>query len=171
VSERFILWVGISLVALAVIVSTALVPGRGAAGDSPSEAPPVARSLAARVPAGQVATAIRFSRVESAGGGLRPGDVIDVYTHFPERALDGGPFTRLLLGSRPVYAAVPDNDFVSVTLVVSPEEAILLQNALQIGARPFAVLRSAKGEPSNSTPVSINDEYLASWIQQVGSSR
>jgi hypothetical protein len=171
VNERSLLYVGIALVVLALFATTAIVPGRGGSGEASSPSTPVSGNLSARVPAGQVATAIRLSRVESAGGAIRSGDLIDLYSYFPERSTDAGPFTRVLLSDKQVYAAVPDNDSESVTLVVSPDEAILLQNALQIGARPFAVIRSGRGGPPAAAPASISDENLATWITQVGSGR
>jgi hypothetical protein len=129
-----------------------------------------ARSLSGRIPAGQVATALRFGRVESVGGRIRAGDTVDVYAFYPERA-SGGAATRVLMREKLVYTASESPDAISLTLAMPTDEAVRLQDALLAGARPYAVLRSGRGMSERAAPESFGDDSLSSWITQVTESR
>jgi hypothetical protein len=112
-----------------------------------------------------------LGRVESIGGVIRAGDVIDVYAFFTERATGGVASTRVLMREKLVYAANSSPDALSVTLALPPDEATLLQDALQLGARPYAVLRSSRGMAGREAPNGFQDDALASWIASVSESR
>jgi hypothetical protein len=118
-----------------------------------------------------VATALRLGRVESVGAAIRAGDIIDVYAFVPERATGGAAATRVLMRQKLVYAMSQNADATSITLALPPEEAALLQDSLQIGARPYAILRSSRGAPSAEAPSGFEDDALASWIASVSASR
>ena len=164
---------GIGLLLLALAATAIALNPRPSTSNSPVESELIGTqpNLSARVPAGQVATALRLSRTEGAAGAIRPGDTIDVYAFFPQRATGGAPSTRVLLREKLVYAATQEMDLQSVTLVMPPQEAVLLQDALQIGARPYATIRSSKGMPVNEAPVVFGDEALAAWIARLGAGR
>ena len=82
---------GVALLCLAILatgVTLGLQPPRFQGNDdSPTDdsaSPP--RPLSARIPPGQVATALRLGSVESVAGAIRAGDTIDVYAFLPDRA-------------------------------------------------------------------------------------
>jgi hypothetical protein len=171
-TARLPLLVGLGLLFIALIATglslnrrlPRLVPGEVEV-TSPS------RSLSARIPSGQVAASLRLGRVESIGGAIRAGDVIDVYAFFTERATGGVASTRVLMREKLVYAASANPDAVSITLALPPEEAALLQDALQIGTRPYAILRSSRGMAGREAPNGFQDDALAPWIARVSESR
>jgi hypothetical protein len=129
-----------------------------------------ARSLSGRIPAGQVATALRFGRVESVSGRIRAGDTVDVYAFYSERA-GAAATTRVLMREKLVYTASESPEAISLTLAMPPDEAVSLQDALLAGARPYAVLRSGRGLSQRAAPESFGDDSLSSWITQVAESR
>jgi Flp pilus assembly protein CpaB len=141
-----------------------MLSGRPPRQDTNEGARPSSVALSARVPPGQVATALRVSRSEGVAGALRPGDTIDVLMAFTDRASGVSPTTRVLMREKLVYAVALEGDVQSVTLVMPPEEALLLQDALQVGARPYLVLRSAAGLGGAEAPFALSDEALSAWI-------
>jgi hypothetical protein len=171
-TARVPLLVGLGLLFLALL-ATSLSLNRRLPRSVPgeAEAPNPARTLSARIPSGHVAAPLRLGRVESIGGVIRAGDVIDVYAFFTERATGGGASTRVLMREKLVYAASANPESASITLALPPEEATLLQDALQLGARPYAVLRSSRGMAGREAPDGFQDEALASWIARVSESR
>jgi hypothetical protein len=171
-TARAPLLVGLGLLFLALL-ATSLSLNRRLPRSVPGEAEGTnpARSLSARLPSGQVAAPLRLGRVESIGGVIRAGDVVDVYAFFTERATGGVPSTRVLMRQKLVYAVSSNPDAVSITLALPPQEATVLQDALQLGARPYAVLRSSRGMDGREAPDGFQDDALASWIARVLESR
>ena len=51
-----------------------------------------------------------------------------------------------------------------MTLAVTPHQALLLQQATQLGARPFAVLRASQGETASASQEMLTDQDLIAWL-------
>ena len=165
------LLVGAGLLLSALLATAVMLSARPSRLDATDDPRPSVVALSARVPPGQVATALRVSRSEGVAGALRPGDTIDVLAAFADRVSGGSPSTRILMREKLVYAVALEGDIQSVTLVMPPEEALLLQDALQIGARPYLVLRSAAGLGGAEAPSAFGDEALSAWIGRLAGGR
>jgi Flp pilus assembly protein CpaB len=166
-TARIPLLVGVGLLLAALLVTTAVLGARSPQLDTTSRLSLTTVALSARVPSGQVATALRVSRSEGVAGVLRPGDTIDVLAAFAARVTGGATVTRVLMREKLVYAVALDSNTLSVTLVMPSEEAILLQDALQVGARPYLVLRSSAGLAGNEAPPVFGNEGLSAWITRL----
>lgn len=114
-----------------------------------------------------VATVLRLDATASVGGAARTGDRVDVLGYFPRQVTGDENVTRVLVSDVPVLGMSPDGGGASLTLAVSQSTALLIHEAQALGARPFVVLRSARG-PTTS-PASLNDSQLAERLSQVSS--
>jgi hypothetical protein len=163
---RISLMVGSMLLLVAVIFSTFAIvanPRSSTSDEQPGAAAPL--TIAQRIPADQVATSIRLSQVESVAGALRAGDPIDVYGFYPERLTGDVAATRTLLRQKLIYTTTQDPEGQSVTLAMPPQEALLLEEALRMGARPYAVLRSRSGmSGASDAPNVLDTNALAAMV-------
>ena len=108
---------------------------------------------------------MRLDAVGGVGGAIRAGDAIDLYAHFPPQAGGAQPTTRVLLRDALVYGAAKDPNALTVTLAMPPERAVLIQQALRQGARPFAAVRSPRTAASAGEV--FDDSDLATWLTRV----
>ena len=97
-----------------------------------------------------------------AGSATRSGDRVDVLGYFSRQVIGSESETRLLLPDVPVLTVDRSGPGVALTLAVPHDGALLLQEALAIGARPFVTLRSAQVLPDAvGVPRSFSDTDLA----------
>ena len=85
--------------------------------------------------------------------------------YFSRQVIGSESETRLLLPDVPVLAVDHSGPGVALTLAVPHDGALLLQEALAIGARPFVTLRSAHVLPDAvGVPRSFSDSDLAARL-------
>jgi Flp pilus assembly protein CpaB len=119
---------------------------------------PEARPSAA-LAADQVATVLLVDASTGAGSATSSGDRVDVLGYFSRQVTASAGETRLLLPDVPVLTVDRSGPSIALTLAVPHAGALLLQEALAIGARPFVTLRSAHG--AGGVPQSFSDADLA----------
>jgi Flp pilus assembly protein CpaB len=169
-ADRGWLIAGVVMIVLAVAGSIVLVLGAAGAGGRSTAPVAAATNLSARVPEGTVATAIRLDPTASVGGAIQPGDVVDLLAYVPEQLSGGEPVTRVLVREGLVYAATKGTTPQTVTLAMPPSQALQVQQAIETGARPVAVVRTTKGAiPSG--PEVFGDRDLISWLARLAATR
>ena len=139
--DRFVLF-GCALLLVAVVGTAALLQAHPAAATPGAElalTPQVqAATLVADPPADtSVALAVRLDELPGAAGFAQPGDHVDLLGYMSVD-LAAAATTRLLVRD----ALVVEADSGTLTLKVSPDDAVLLISAQSLGVRPFAILRS-----------------------------
>jgi Flp pilus assembly protein CpaB len=153
-----------SLVAAASLLAPATVIQPSSPDESTLSAPaltPGSRPSVA-LAADQVATVLFVDASTGAGSATRSGDRVDVLGYFSRQVLGSESETRLLLPDVPVLTVDHSSPGVALTLAVSHDGALLLQEALAIGARPFVTLRSVHVLPdAEGMPRSFSDSNLA----------
>lgn len=136
-------------------------------------APPVAVDITSRIGPGRRALTIPVDYVNAISGLLKPGDLIDLFVTFEH---EGKRMTTLLvsavrvlatdqkLSDSSVYENEKEKQFSSVTLDVSPNEAVKLVSARQDGVLT-AVLRVDKDQGYSKTkqPASVQTGHLAGF--------
>ena len=169
-ADRGLLLVGIGIIVLALAASISAVVGTTSTRRGPSDPAlsSAAANLSARVPPGEVATSIRLDSVAGVGGGIRAGDVIDLYAFFPAQLGGGLAVTRVLLRESLVYGVAREAGAQALTLSMDPAQAMAVQQALQVGARPLAVIRPASFS-APPAPAAFSDHDLVGWLTRVAS--
>lgn len=156
--------IAISLVAAGWLLTPAAVVDAGAVVDPGLAAPaatPGARASVA-LATDQVATVLFVDATTGAGSAARPGDRVDVLGYFSRQVIGSENVTRMLLPDVAVLMVDHSGPGVALTLAVPQDGAVLLQEALAIGARPFVTLRSALAAPgADAMPRSFSDTDLA----------
>jgi Flp pilus assembly protein CpaB len=140
--DRFAL-LGCAVLLMAVVATVALLQARSVAATPASEPalPAGAAAVSADVPdETSVALPVRLDEVPGASGFAQPGDHIDLWGYL-SADLAGQPTTRLLVRDALVLESAGATD-ATLTLKVSPDDAVLLISAQRLGVRPFAILRS-----------------------------
>lgn len=128
---------------------------------SPPALTPGARPSVA-LAADQVATVLFVDASTGAGSATRSGDRVDVLGYFSRQVIGSESETRLLLPDVPVLTVDHAGPGIALTLAVPHAGALLLQEALAIGGRPFVTLRSAHG--ADGVPRSFSDSDLANRL-------
>ena len=122
--------------------------------------------LAVRVPKGEVAIVLRANLAAGAGSTVGRGDRVDAYVFFPAQGPGREAMTRLFLQDTLVYGSAPSGDSSALTLAMPLSEALLLQHAMQLGGKPFVVLRSSQGARASRAPEKVSDADLAGWVRR-----
>lgn len=167
-ADRALIIVGIGVIVLAIVASIGAVMSTTDTGRAPSE--PVfssnAANLSGRVPPGEVATSIRLDAVAGVAGGIRAGDVIDLYAFFPSPLSEGVAATRVILRETLVYGVARDGGTQTLILAMAPGQAVQVQQALQLGARPLAAIRPSRSS-APPAPAAFSDADFAGWLTRV----
>jgi hypothetical protein len=165
---------GVALIAasLAVAVATRVPPPTTVPDAAEPSLPMPAATVMSRpsvaLSADQVATVLFVDASAGAGSAARPGDRVDVLGYFSRQIVGPEGLTRMLLEDVPVLSADRSGPGVALTLAVPQNGALLLQEALAIGAHPFVTLRSAQVSPDAAgVPRSFSDSDLVERIAGV----
>jgi Flp pilus assembly protein CpaB len=154
-----VLIVGCLAAAAALLAQPTVTPPSAAA--EPLVSTPAARPSSA-LAADQVATLLVVDASSGAGSATHSGDRVDVLGYFSRQVIGSESETRLLLPDVPVLTVDHSGPGVALTLAVPHDGALLLQEALAIGARPFVILRSVNVAPDGGgVPRSFTDSDLA----------
>jgi Flp pilus assembly protein CpaB len=153
---------GAGLLAVAIVATVLLLnPSQPA----PTSEPPTAAPLASRASASaalapdRVATVLSVDVTTGAGAVARSGDHVDILAYFPRQAAGGEATTRALVQDVPVLLVDRSGPAVSLTVGVTPDAALLLQESQALGARPFITLRPLQG--GVDLPSTFSDTDLA----------
>ena len=162
------LLLGVTLVALALFGSLWFLSLRSGQQVLVPEPPAelAADPLAVRLPRGEVAIALRVNLAAGAGSTVRRGDRVDAYVFFPAQRPGREAMTRLFLQDTLVYGSAPSGDASALTLAMPLSEALLLQHAMQLGGKPFVVLRSGQGARASPAPERLSDADLPGWVRR-----
>ena len=151
-TSRVLLAGGVLLSVLAVLATFWLrppAPEPGVQETAPASAPlpgPTNQGLAIRLQPGLSAAVLRVDAITGVAGTVRDGDRVDVLATFPAGAGGGQPTTRLVLRSALVLTSTAEGPGSSLTLAMTPDQALLLQQVEQLAARPYVVLHSLHGD-------------------------
>jgi Flp pilus assembly protein CpaB len=113
------------------------------------------------LPAGRVAAVLFVDVAAGAGSAARSGDRVDVLGYFSRQITGSDNVTRLLLQDVPVLTIDRSGASVALTLALSQDAALLLQEAQALGARPFVTLRSVNGASALAPSTTLSDADLA----------
>jgi Flp pilus assembly protein CpaB len=162
---------GALIVGGAVLIAASLVAAvvflTPPAVEAPSvSAPPVATqvALASRpsvvLPADRVAAVLYVDAGAGAGSAARSGDRVDVLGYFSRQVTGSENVTRLLLQDVSVLTIDRSGANVALTLAVSQDAALLLQEAQALGVRPFITLRSVNSASALAPSSTLSDADL-----------
>ncbi|HLZ26146.1 MAG TPA: RcpC/CpaB family pilus assembly protein [Chloroflexota bacterium] len=157
---------GVVLIAGSLVAATTLLTpvqsGAAAEAATRTPAPTLGTRPSVVLAADQVATVLFVDASTGAGSATRSGDRVDVLGYFSRQVIGSESETRLLLPDVPVLTVDHSGSGVALTLAVSHDGALLLQEALAIGARPFVTLRAMPAIPDAAgVPRSFSDSDLA----------
>lgn len=164
-NARLLLFIGLALVGVAVVFTVSL-QSLGGPGSLPTAVTPTPAPdrLTRQLPAGQVAFVVRLDRTLDAGGAVQAGDRVDVLAFFSASVTGGEALTRSLVRDSLVLSSVRQSDVQAMTLAVTPDQAVLLQQAEQLGGRQFVVLRPTQGPAPKPSIEAFGDRDLESWL-------
>ena len=160
---------GTVLVAASLVVAVALLAPpstapRTAAGPPPAAPDTLGRTSVA-LPADRVAAVLNVDTAAGAGAATRAGDHVDVLAYFSRQVTGAENVTRLLLRDVPVVSVARSAASMALTLAVPQADALLLQEAQTLGARPFVMLLPGVAQPSAADqPASFSDVDLATRL-------
>ena len=166
--QRVVLFGGLGLQCLAVVWAIALIlvgsNAQSAAQLESSEPTPTPGSLSSLIAPGSVGMVLRLDRMAAAGGLLTRGDHVDIYATYPGASGGLAPTSRLLLGDVEIFDSSIEGDVQAVTLAIPPQQAIQVQYATSVGAKPFVLLRSSGGRPGLAASTAFSADDLAAWV-------
>jgi hypothetical protein len=166
--DRFVL-AGALALAIAVFSSAWLLSTRSAAAPvetdtpiavevAPTPEPSVPRTPGARNP---IALVVTLDRLGGAGAFALSGDRVDVLAFIPSELNEGSAMTRVLLADVAVLrgSATEGLNDKSMTVSVSPDQALLVRSAQTLGVHMFAALRPTDVSIAPAMPdaVSVRD--------------
>ncbi len=152
---------GAALIALAIVASVLLMsPPAASTTGAPPSSPDDRASVA--LAADRVATVLNVDAAAGAGSVTRPGDHVDILGYFSRQITGGDAVTRVLLNDVPVLNVDDSGSQIALTLAVSQDSALLLQEAQALGGRPYVVLRPAR--LAAELPPSISDADVLSRL-------
>jgi len=95
-----------------------------------------------------------------------------VYGYFPPAGEDEPAATQLLQGDARVREVISSGDAHTLVVALSPQRALFLQAATQLGARPFVSLCSAASGcgPSGRTAAMTDADLVNLLTRRAGSS-
>jgi hypothetical protein len=146
----------------AVMLVTPPVPNSATARPSPT-ASTTERPLDG-LPADHVAVVLNVDVAAAAGGAARAGDHVDVLGYFSRQVTGSEGMTRLLIPDVPVLAVDRSGASVALTVAVTQDAALLLQEAETLGARPFVTLLDAYAGAADTSPRTFSDSDLAKRV-------
>jgi len=160
---------GALLIAAALVVSIVLfvppdVVMSGNAGPDPISAEPIGRTSVA-LPADRVAAVLNVDVAVGAGVAARSGDHVDVLGYFSRQVTGAESVTRVLMRDVPVVTVERSATNVALTLAVPQAQALWLQEAQALGARPLVMLLPDGARPAAADgPASFSDIDLANRL-------
>jgi Flp pilus assembly protein RcpC/CpaB len=161
---------GALLIAASIVVAIVLlVPpdlvGPTLLGPAPTPTDVVGRT-AVMLPPDRVAAVLNVDAAAGAGVAARSGDHVDVLGYFSRQVTGAESVTRVLLRDVPVVTVDRSAANVALTLAVPQTQALLLQEAQALGARPFVMLRPDVAQPAAvaEAPASFSDVDLANRL-------
>jgi hypothetical protein len=159
------LLVAASIVAAVVTLSPSQAVRTPDASELAAPAPmPGGERPANALPSDRVATVLAMDPSAGAGGTARPGDHVDVLGYF-SRAVNSGAgnenVTRVLAQDVPVLAVDRSGSQISLTLAVTQNGALLMHEALALGAKPMIALRPVDAPAGSLAPTAFSDSDLA----------
>jgi Flp pilus assembly protein CpaB len=99
------------------------------------------------------------------GAAAQPGDHVDVLGYFSRQVTGADNVTRLLLQDVGVLTVDRSGAGVALTLSVSQDAAVLLQEAQALGAHPFVTLRPVDSSSGSATSLTtFSDADLAARL-------
>jgi Flp pilus assembly protein RcpC/CpaB len=117
------------------------------------------------LPADRVAAVLNVDASAGAGVAARSGDHVDVLGYFSRQVTGAESVTRVLLRDVPVVTVDRSAANVALTLAVPQAQALLLQEAQALGARPFVMLLPDVAQSSAADgPTSFSDVDLANRL-------
>jgi hypothetical protein len=116
------------------------------------------------LPGGKVAAVLYVDGTAGAGGAARAGDRVDVLGYFSRQVTSGESVTRVLVPDVPVLTVERSGGSVALTLSVSQDTALLLQEAQAMGAHSTVILRALNGGNLSNLPDSFSDADLAARL-------
>jgi Flp pilus assembly protein CpaB len=162
---------GSVLVAASVVAAVVLLtpPPREPASSPESTPTASARATPSRpslaLPPDKVAAVLHVDAAAGAGGAAQPGDHVDVLGYFSRQVSGADNVTRLLLQDVGVLTVDRSGPGVALTLAVSQDAAILLQEAQALGAHPFVTLRAVDSTTGAATALTtFSDADLAARL-------
>jgi hypothetical protein len=160
---------GAALIAASIVVAVVLLSPSASPAASvtePAQLPPdaIGRTSVA-LPADRVAAVLNVDASAGAGGVARSGDHVDVLGYFSRQVTGAEGVTRVLVRDVQVVQVARSTGGVAMTLAVPQADALLLQEAQTLGARPFVILLPGVGQPGASDrPMSFSDADLANRL-------
>ena len=160
---------GAALIAASIVVAVVLLtpmsttpPAVVAPASVPAQA--VGRTSVA-LPADRVAAVLNVDASAGAGAAARAGDHVDVLAYFSRQITRAENVTRVLLRDVPVVSVARSAASVALTLAVPQTDALLLQEAQTLGARPLVLLLPGVAEAAApEQPASFSDADLAARL-------
>ena len=158
---------GAALIAASIVVTVVLLtpvstpPAVVAPASVPAQA--LGRTSVA-LPADRVAAVLNVDASAGAGAAARAGDHVDVLAYFSRQVTGAENVTRVLLRDVPVVSVARSAASVALTLAVPQTDALLLQEAQTLGARPLVLLLPGVAEAAPEQPASFSDADLATRL-------
>ncbi len=160
---------GAALIAASIVVAIVLLSPVGVVlpvitEPTPGPTDAIGRTSVA-LPADRVAAVLSVDASAGAGSAARSGDHVDVLGYFSRQVTGAESVTRVLLRDVPVVTVDRSTAAVALTLAVPQADALLLQEAQALGARPFVMLLPGVAQPGVSDrPTSFSDADLANRL-------
>ena len=160
---------GAALIAASIVVAVVLLEPVSTAPPAVVAPAPLPAEAAGRtsvaLPADRVAAVLNVDASAGAGAAARSGDHVDVLAYFSRQVTGAENITRVLLRDVPVVSVARSAANVALTLAVPQTDALLLQEAQTLGARPFVLLLPGAGQPATADqPASFSDADLATRL-------
>jgi Flp pilus assembly protein CpaB len=160
---------GAALIAASMVVAAVLLMPVGVVAPITAEPVPVPTDAIGRtsiaLPADRVAAVLSVDASAGAGTAARSGDHVDVLGYFSRQVTGAQSVTRLLLRDVAVVTVDRSAGGVALTLAVPQADALLLQEAQALGARPFVMLVAGITQPFGADrPTTFSDADLATRL-------
>jgi len=153
-----------SIVVAVVLLTPASTPPVPAAEPAPLPPDALGRTSVA-LPADRVAAVLTVDASAGAGAATRSGDHVDVLAYFSRQVTGAENVTRVLLRDVPVVSVARSAANVALTLALPRPDALLLQEAQTLGARPFVMLLPGLAQPlAADPPATFADADLANRL-------
>ncbi len=160
---------GAVLIAASIVIGIVLLAPAGVvtpiiAEPAPSPTDTIGRTSVA-LTADHVAAVLSVDASAGAGVAARAGDHVDVLGYFARQVTGAESITRVLLHDVPVVTVDRSAASVTLTLAVPQAEALLLQEAQALGARPFVLLLPGPAQSAAADqPITFSDADLANRL-------
>jgi hypothetical protein len=160
---------GAALIAASIVVAVVLLSPVSSTPPTVAEPAPLPPDALGRMslalPADRVAAVLNVDASAGAGAAARPGDHVDVLGYFSRQVTGAESVTRVLLRDAPVVTVARSTAGVALTLALPQADAVLLQEAQSLGARPFVMLLPGVVQSgATDRPTSFSDVDLANRL-------